>query len=149
MDVADIPVRNISSLALDFLVEGLEFADVLLHIGSTYLSQLVSHPPCPPLPVPSPRSPASPPTPQSPNLEVGISSQTTNQGLDLAHSVLEPTESGRSNVLARCTSTSELVGGRRYSHGTAAVANAEDPGATFRGKTSRRSPEHQRPPSPQ
>ena len=42
MDVADIPVRNITSLALDFFVEGLEFADVLLYIGSTYLSQLAS-----------------------------------------------------------------------------------------------------------
>ena len=128
IDVADVSARNITPLAVDFLVEVLQYADILHHFvhllplslhGRLVLRRLLR--------VLAPRLRLQ--RNNLPSQEVGVSSVATDQGLDLVEGALESTQSGKSNALGRCASAPELVRDGGVPAENVVVANAEDFGA--------------------
>ena len=125
--MAYVSAPNVAPLGVEFLVEGLQCADILLDLGQPSLLDRLGlrH---------VVRIVTRQLQLQLPNLrrqEFGVRSEATDAGPDLVDTALETTVSGDTNELANCASTPELAvdGGLLAEH--VAVANAEDPGARF------------------
>ena len=128
IDVTDVSARNIAPLVGGVLVEGLEYADILLHFGQlpplSLHGRLVLRRLLRVLALRLRLQPNN-----LPGQEVGVNSVATDAGLDLVEAALESTESGKSNVLGRYASALELVLDGGVLAENVAAANAEDLGA--------------------
>jgi len=130
IDEADVSARNIVPLSIDLLEELLEVDVVLIHFGQLIprnlqgllvLLRLLR--------VLTLRLLLQANSFQS--QAVGVSDVLSNLGFDLVKGALESTESGKSNILASCASTLELVINGRILAEDVVVADAKDPGTRF------------------
>ena len=126
--MADVAARNIAPLVVGVFIEGLKYADILLHFGQrlplSLHGRLVL---CRLLRVLAPWLCLQ--LKNLPSQDLGVSSVATDAGLDLVESTLESMESGKSNVLGRCASALEFVVDGGILAENVAVANAENLGA--------------------
>ena len=114
-------------MAVGVLVEGPEYADLLLHIGQLLPLRLHARHVLPGLlRVLALRLLQ---LNNRPSQEVVVSSVVIDAGLDLVEAAPQSTESGKSNVLWRCASALELVRDGGVLAENVTVANAEDPGS--------------------
>ena len=127
--MADVAMHNIAPLqVVDVVVKGLEYTDILLHFGQLLPLSLHCHLIlCCLLWVPTLWLCLQ--LSNLPSQDLSVSFMATDTGLDLMEPSLESTASSKSNMVARCTGTLELVVDSGVFVKNMAVAHPEDPGA--------------------